>query len=53
VYIGITANDLTIRGFQEIPETDAEPNILDYFVGILSVYVVLNCLCAWLVEIVG
>ena len=49
--IGISPPDLAIRDFEKVPETDAETDILDYLVGVLSVNVVLKSVGAWFGEV--
>jgi hypothetical protein len=51
--VSISANDLAVRDFQKVPETDTRANILQDVVCILFMYVVLERLSALLVEVCG
>jgi hypothetical protein len=53
VYVdrAITTGSQTIRRAENIPQADAEPDILYDSVGILDVNIVFNCLGRWLSEL--
>jgi hypothetical protein len=48
----ITANNLAVRGTEEVPEADAETDILDHLVGIFFVNIVFESMSTWFAEFI-